>query len=133
MTVRTIRFLSLASVGGADQTALRSAASAATCPGDSDGSDVEASCAAILVSILPTRVSALFHRNSRAGSAGRRRRTAGMPDRRCSAPPRGRAPAPGEPDRGGWPLVLRPRRPQLSLPVRQPAEELPRWRRRHAI
>ena len=31
MTVRTIRFLSLASVGGADQTALRSAASAATC------------------------------------------------------------------------------------------------------
>src|SRR5258708_3597393 len=56
-----------------------------------------------------------------------------MPDRRCSAPPRGRAPAHHEPDRGGWPLVLRPRRPQLSLPVRQPAEELPRWRRRHAI
>jgi hypothetical protein len=58
--VRTIRFLSLASVGGADQTALRSAASAATWTGDSDGSDVEASCAAILVSISPTRVSALF-------------------------------------------------------------------------
>src|SRR5260370_39083450 len=65
MTVRTIRFLSLASVGGADQPALRSAASAATCAGERDGSDVEASCAAILVSISPTRVSALFHRAAR--------------------------------------------------------------------
>src|ERR1700738_1203877 len=71
MTVRTIRFLSLASVGGADQTALRSAASAATCTGDSDGSDVEASCAAILVSISPTRVSALFHRNSSSAAISR--------------------------------------------------------------
>src|SRR6266403_1030226 len=59
MTVRTIRFLSRASVGGADQTALRSAASAATCTGDRDGSDVEASCAAILVSISPTRERAV--------------------------------------------------------------------------
>src|ERR1700730_4126233 len=71
MTVRTIRFLSLASVGGADQTALRSAASAATCPGERDGSDVEASCAAILVSISPTRVSALFHRNSSSAAISR--------------------------------------------------------------
>src|SRR6266403_1583812 len=72
MTVRTIRFLSLASVGGADQTALRSAASAATCPGERDGSDVEASCAAILVSISPTRVSALFHRNSSSAAISNR-------------------------------------------------------------
>src|ERR1700682_158263 len=71
MTVRTIRFLSLASVGGADQTALRSAASAATWTGDSDGSDVEASCAAIPVSISPTRVSALFHRNSSSAAISR--------------------------------------------------------------
>ena len=61
--MRTIRFLSLASVDGADQTALRSAASAARWTGARDGSDVEASCAAILVSISPTRVSALFLRN----------------------------------------------------------------------
>src|ERR1700730_9280005 len=71
MTVRRIRFLSLPSVGGADQTALRSAASAATCTSDSDGSDVEASCAAILVSISPTRVSALFHRNSSSAAISR--------------------------------------------------------------
>ncbi|MER8944214.1 hypothetical protein NKH82_33050 [Mesorhizobium sp. M0915] len=61
MTVRTMRFL----VVGVDQTALGSAASAAACIGDSsDGSDVEASCAAILLSISPTRASARFHRNS---------------------------------------------------------------------
>lgn len=67
-----MRFLSLASVVGAAHTALRSAASAVTCIGDrSDGSDVEASCAAILLSISPTRVSARFHRNSSSAATSR--------------------------------------------------------------
>src|SRR3979490_1850797 len=68
---RVVPFLGLASGGRADKPALRSAASAATCTGDSDGSDVEASCAAILVSISLTRVSALFHRNSSSAAISR--------------------------------------------------------------
>ncbi|CAH2409087.1 hypothetical protein MES5069_750110 [Mesorhizobium escarrei] len=54
-----------------------------------------------------------------AGSADRWRRIAGMPDRRCSVPPRDRASEHRGPDRGDWPLALRPRRPRLSLPARQ--------------
>jgi hypothetical protein len=72
MTVRTMRFLSRASVVGADQTARRSLASAAMCVADrGDGSGVEASCAPILLSISPTRVSARFQRASSSAATSR--------------------------------------------------------------
>jgi len=133
-----MRFLSLASVVGADQTALRPAASAVVRTGDrGDGSGVEASCAATLTSISPTRVSALFHRSPvllrQAGSADRWRHTAGMPGRRGSELPQVRAPAHREPDRGDWPLVLRPRRPPRSLTALRLAEALVQWRHRRAV
>ncbi len=67
-----MRFLSLASVPGADQTVARFAASELRSVANrEDGCGVEPSCAAILVSISLTRVSARFQRDSSSAVTSR--------------------------------------------------------------
>ena len=64
ITMRTIRFFNRASVEGAVQTVLRSAASIASDAGSATGASLAASWAAILPSTSVTRASALFQRAS---------------------------------------------------------------------
>src|SRR6266516_2207417 len=71
MTVRTIRFFRRASVEGATQTVLRSAASVASDAGSITGATVAASWAAILPSTSVTRASALFQRASSSAATSR--------------------------------------------------------------
>src|SRR5207237_1122251 len=78
MTVRTIRFFRRASVEGAAQTVLRSAASVASDPGSRTGASVAASWAAILPSTSVTRASALFQRASSSPSTSRLARIGGV-------------------------------------------------------
>ncbi|ACL55381.1 conserved hypothetical protein [Methylobacterium nodulans ORS 2060] len=63
-TVRTIRFLSRASVVGADQIPRRSAASVSSAAGARAGRGVAASCSAMRASQAPTRARARFQRAS---------------------------------------------------------------------
>src|SRR4249919_856717 len=71
MTVRTIRFFSRASVEGAVQTVLRSAASVASDAGSAMGATLAASWAAILSSTSAMRASALFQRASSSPATSR--------------------------------------------------------------